>query len=66
MSEIGGAFCHLCGQEREYANSYTTYKKNGPKTKQCIQYKCGTHVDVTPKGKKSVAVGDDCIQILRG
>lgn len=64
MSVIGGTNCHLCGREKEYENTYSIRKNNGDwKTRRDVDYACGTNVLVSSKGKKTVALGYNCVQL---
>jgi hypothetical protein len=62
--EIGGNTCHLCGEKIIGKNTYGHLGKRGQwKTATYVRYQCGTTVEISAKGKKSVVIGDDCIQI---
>jgi hypothetical protein len=62
--EIGGNTCHLCGAKIVEKDSYGHLGKRGAwKTATYVRYQCGMTVEISAKGKKSVVIGDDCIQI---
>jgi len=67
VNTIGGATCHLCGAEMDYENVYRRRQKHGVMiVRRQIGYTCGTYVSVSRKGKKTVVLGADCVNIRDG